>query len=119
MRSQAALFGLLCVVRVLPAQDGTIRVETRLVQITAVVRDRHGAVATLTKNDFEVQDKGKMRTIAFFGVSRASDHIPSSSLPPNVFTNKLDHRGNPPVAATVVLFDQLNTQVSDQSYARK
>ena len=101
------------------AQDNTIRVDTRLVQVTAIVHDKHGAAADLTKSDFEIRDKGKTRTIATFSVARMADQIPHSTLPPNTYTNKLDQKGDPPVAATVLLFDQLNTTITDQIYARK
>jgi VWFA-related protein len=44
-----------------------LRVDTRLVEIAAVVRDGHGkAVAGLTKDDFRVLDDGKERLIDHF-----------------------------------------------------
>jgi VWFA-related protein len=96
-----------------------IQVTTRLVQVAVVVRDKHGAVADLTKSDFEIQDKGKSRQIATFSVARASDSIPRSALPPNTFSNRLDRQSESPVAATVLLFDSLNTQFKDQADARR
>jgi len=114
------VFGALFLFSLAFAQDNsTIRVETRLVQITAIVRDKHGAVADLTKNDFEIRDKGKARTIATFSVARAADHLARRALPPGTFSNRLDQKGDPPVTATVILFDQLNTPFPDQAYARK
>jgi VWFA-related protein len=95
-----------------------IQVTTRLVQVAVVVRDKHGAVADLTKNDFEIFDKGKPRTIASFAVARASDHIARTPLPPNTFSNRLDQQADAPVAATVLLFDSLNTPFGSQADAR-
>ena len=101
------------------AQDQTIRVTTRLVQVVAIVRDKKGPVADLTKKDFEITDGGKPRQIATFSVAKASERVRRSALPPNVFTNRLDQNSDPPVAATVLLFDRLNTQFADQATARK
>lgn len=96
-----------------------IQVTTRLVQVVVVVRDKHGAVADLTKGDFEVLDKGKSRQIATFSVARASDRVPRAPLPPNTFSNRLDRQTDSPIAATVLLFDSLNTAFKDQADARK
>ena len=96
-----------------------IQVTTRLVQVAVVVRDKHGAVADLTKSDFEILDRGKARQIAAFSVARASDHIPRASLPPNTFSNRLDRQSESPVTATVLLFDSLNTKFKDQADARR
>ncbi len=96
-----------------------IQVTTRLVQVAVVVRDKHGAVADLTKGDFEILDKGKSRQIATFNVARASDRVPRASLPPNTFSNRLDRQSESPVAATVLLFDSLNTKFKDQADARR
>ncbi len=96
-----------------------IQVTTRLVQVAVVVRDKHGAVADLTKGDFEILDKGKSRQIATFSVARASDRVPRASLPPNTFSNRLDRQSESPVAATVLLFDSLNTKFKDQADARR
>ena len=96
-----------------------IHVETRLVQVTVVVRDKRGAVGDLTKSDFELFDKGKQRQIATFGVARTSDRTPRTSVPPNTFSNSLNQRTDEPIAATILLFDSLNTQFKDQADARR
>jgi VWFA-related protein len=96
-----------------------IQITTRLVQVAVVVRDKHGAVADLTKGDFEVLDKGKSRQITTFSVARASERIPRTSLSPNTFSNRLDRQSESPVAATVLLFDSLNTPFKDQGDARR
>jgi len=96
-----------------------IQITTRLVQVAVVVRDKRGAVADLTKGDFEILDKGKSRQIATFSVARASDRVARASLPPNTFSNRLDQQSESPVAATVLLFDSLNTKFKDQADARR
>ncbi len=96
-----------------------IQVTTRLVQVAVVVRDKHGAVADLTKGDFEILDKGKSRQIANFSVARASDRVTRAPLPANTFSNRLDRQSESPVAATVLLFDSLNTKFKDQADARR
>ncbi len=96
-----------------------IQVTTRLVQVAVVVRDKHGAIADLTKSDFEILDKGKSRQIATFSVARASDRAAHAALPPNTFSNRLDRQSESPVTATVLLFDSLNTKFKDQADARR
>lgn len=96
-----------------------IQVTTRLVQVAVVVRDRHGAVADLTRNDFQLFDKGKQQKIATFSVARTSDQVTRAALPPNTFSNRLNQQTDAPVAATVLLFDSLNTQFKDQADARR
>jgi VWFA-related protein len=96
-----------------------LQVTTRLVEITVVVRDKHGAVADLTKSDFEIFDKGKPRQIATFSLTRGNDHVPRAPLPPDTFSNRLDRQSDSPVAATVLLFDSLNTPFKDQAYSRR
>ncbi len=54
------------------AYTPTLRVDTRLVEIVAVVRDGHGkAIGGLTKDDFHVLDDGKARLIDHFAVESA------------------------------------------------
>jgi len=96
-----------------------IQVTTRLVQVAVVVRDKRGAVADLTKSDFEILDKGKSRQIAIFSVARAGDRVPRTLLPPHTFSNRLDRQRDSPIAATVLLFDSLNTKFKDQADARR
>ncbi len=96
-----------------------IQVTTRLVEITVVVRDKHGAVADLNKVDFEILDNGKPRKIATFSMARAEDHVQRPLLPPGTFSNRLTRQGGSPVTATVLLIDGLNTAFSDQAFVRQ
>ena len=100
--------------------------SARLVQVSVVIEDKKGNPVTgLKKEDFTVMDDGKPQQIAFFAApSQAAEptspHPATRVLPPNVFTNRFDLKGEePPSALTVVLFDLLNTSSLDQSYVRK
>jgi VWFA-related protein len=97
-----------------------IRVSTRLIETHVVVRDRHGAVGDLTAESFKLFEDGKPQKIAVFHVSNASaePQAPKAELPPGVVSNRaagvLRQTGY-----RVLLMDMLNTEISDQNYARK
>jgi VWFA-related protein len=111
----------------------TIRVNARLVQLDVVVTDNQGRpVTNLTAADFTVLQDGKTEAIHAFEVhspiaaakstesgtgSAAADVKPVSvTLPRNTYTNIPEKA--PQSTWTIVLFDLLNTDVRDQSYAR-
>ncbi|MBS1855297.1 MAG: VWA domain-containing protein [Acidobacteria bacterium] len=98
-----------------------IRSTTRLVQVNVVVRDRNGAVAGLTKDDFVLLDGKKPRTLALFDAETARSRIPGAmpALPKNVFVNSLQRHAETPANVSIILFDALNTPVSDLTYARR
>jgi VWFA-related protein len=96
-----------------------IRTSTRLVQVNVVVQDKSGTPITgLKQGDFTLLDNGRPQKIAFFS---ANTPAPMSALPlpPHVFTNRADLKGQDPGATTVILFDTLNTDFEDQSFARE
>jgi len=100
--------------------ETVIRSTTRLVQISVVVRDKKGNPVTgLQKEDFTVTDQGKMQSLAFFSSQAPAPITTPNPLPANVFTNRLDLKGQDPGAVTVILLDSLNTSPQDQSYVRK
>ncbi len=115
---------LCCVALVASAQnDVPIRVNTRLVEVDVVVRDKNGPVRGLTKNDFAILDRGKSQTIATFGVRSANHNAPKpaplqENQPAGTVSNRLNSRGEEAGGATVVLWDMLNTETQDQSYVR-
>src|SRR5262245_48740346 len=84
-----------------------LKVNTHLVMVDAVVRDRSGAVISdLKDSDFKVYENGKLQKVAVFGfhqVSNASSNS-NSELPSNTFTNllRLEEAAGPP---TVLLID--------------
>jgi VWFA-related protein len=109
-----AIFGLLS------AQTPSIRVSTRLVEINVVAHEKGQPVSDLTKDDFTVTDRGKPQTIRFFAVtSRANSAQATNTLPPNTFSNQLEHRPDRPASVTILLIDGLNTSFPDQAYARQ
>jgi len=107
----------------------TIHVNARLVQFDVVVTDNQGRpVKNLTAADFTVLQDGKPQTIRAFEFhtpTATPDAEPATTAakpvaataPQNTFTN-IPAKA-PQSSWTVVLFDLLNTGVSDQAYARK
>jgi VWFA-related protein len=108
----------------------TIRVNARLVQFDVVVTDKQGRpVKDLAASDFTVLQDGKpqsIRAFEFHTRTAASETAatspgnaavkPAVAMTPNTFTN-IPAKA-PQSSWAVVLFDLLNTGVSDQSYAR-
>ena len=112
--------GWLAFAGLMAAQEpSTFRVNTRLVQVDVVVRSKDRAVTGLTKDDFRILDNGKPQSIATFAVRSSGSNIKATPLPPGIISNRVTSRGEEPVAATVILFDRLNTAVEDQSYFGK
>ncbi|MGD0697750.1 MAG: VWA domain-containing protein [Terriglobia bacterium] len=94
--------------------NGVIRTETRLVEISVVAQDSSGrAVTDLSRNDFTLYDNGKPVPIDEFSAVLLQ-RAPAETLPPNTFSNRV---GGQPII-TVVLLDGLNTSFHDQSWAR-
>ena len=98
----------------------TIRSTTRLVQVNVLAHDKNGPVAGLKQEDFVLMDGKKQRKIATFAMDTSTSTIPGAmpKLPPNVFTNSLQRHSATPTSVTVILFDSLNTPITDQVYAR-
>jgi VWFA-related protein len=98
-----------------------IRAVTRLIQVSVLVHDKHGEPVTgLTKDDFTVLDERQTQTIRLFSVETnlPTEH-PAAPLPPDTYTNRVTERGGTPKNVTIVLLDGLNTEFTDQVYARK
>jgi len=109
----------------------TIRVNTRLVQFDVVVTDSQGKpIKDLAASDFTVLQDGKPQSIRAFEFhspaavnESANDSAGHTAIKPAVATLPQNSFTNIPARApqtswTVILFDLLNTGVSDQSYAR-
>jgi len=114
------LFTLFLLTALLMSQtpEPVIRVTTRLVTVSVVVRSKGQPVTDLTARDFELMDRGKPQKIAFFSMNSAKAASPAAQTPKNVFTNRGEARAEAPSTATVVLVDGLNTEFADQAYAR-
>jgi VWFA-related protein len=107
----AALLACTVVTGAQSVQNGTIRVNTRLVEISVAVQDKSGPVADLRKEDFTVLDNGKPQRIDLFVVSDARTEKQSSigPRPPGVVSNLRNAAGEIPKSATVILLDLMNS----------
>jgi VWFA-related protein len=97
-----------------PPQSPPIHVSTHLVQIGIIVRDKNGAVANLTKDDFAVFDRGKPQTISVFTAESAESPpqpapLQPQPLPPNTFSDLPQLHAPAVRSVTIVLLDNLNT----------
>jgi len=93
------------------------RATTRLVEVNLIAEDKRGnPVAGLTPGDFAIFDGGRLERISAFSVQTSGATTPEA-LPRNTFTNRIDRIAGGSV--TAVLFDALNTRITDQAYARK
>ncbi len=102
------------------AQDPqtTIRVTTRVIELSVVVTENGAPVRGLTRNDFELLDSDEPREIAFFSEELTADRPPNQQLPPNAFSNRMAAASGVQ-NVTVILLDALNTEIQNQAYARK
>ena len=114
----ACLAGL-AIAQAPPPVQPTFRVGTRLVQLDVVVLNDKTPVRGLTKDDFTVQDKGKTQNIELFSVAEAHKAPKVDAFPSNVASNRMNNRGESTSAATVILFDKMNTPSTDQVVARR
>ncbi len=103
----------------IPAVEPTVRVNTRLVEVNVVVRNKNGPIDDLKKDDFTILDHGSEQKIATFAkVSSKEAARASVPLPTDIYSNRTEHRTETPTGVTVILFDALNTQMADQAHAR-
>ncbi len=104
-----------------PPAAPVLRTTTRLVQLNVIVTDKKGEpVSDLTAADFVVLDNGRPQTIKFF--RKETDQPPAHSpqlLPPDTYTNQIRQTASVPASVTILLLDGLNTNISDQAYARQ
>jgi VWFA-related protein len=99
--------------------QGVIQVETHVVLVNVVAKDKHGRpVNDLSRNDFVLLDNNQEEKIAMFALEDASANATafSSSSGRWTFTNRA---GSSAPAVTVFLFDELNTALTDQELAKK
>jgi VWFA-related protein len=93
-----------------PPQAPQIHITTHLVQIGIIVRDGHGPVRDLTKDDFVVLDRGKPQAISVFNVESAKlNSLATEALPQNTFSDLPQYTATTPSSITIVLLDNLNT----------
>lgn len=101
------------------AQDPqtTIRVTTRVIELSVVVTENGAPVRGLTSDDFDLLDSGEPREIAFFSEELSTDQPPGQPSPSNTFSNRTAAASGAQ-NATVILLDALNTEIQNQTYAR-
>lgn len=94
--------------------------RTNLVLVPVVVDDSGGNhVAGLTKNDFEVVENGKSKSIETFEeVKTTSAPIGRAPTQPGIYSNMLSG-GISPKRLTIFALDTVNTPFLDQEYARQ
>lgn len=102
-------------------QPAHLRVTTRLVQVRVVAHDKQGElVSGLAREDFVLLDEGREQPITVFAVESNTPSAPCmEALPPNTFSNRLEGCLDSLGGATVILFDALNTRLTDQAYAKQ
>jgi len=97
----------------------TFQTTSNLVVLDAVVKGRDGKpVTNLTKDDFTIFEDGVAQTIASFESAPAP-----GKTPPPMTRDKGEPKANPaaavsPQALTILVLDELNSEVLDQAYGR-
>jgi VWFA-related protein len=111
----------LCLLTAQKPPETTIRTTTRLVHVNVVVRDRAGnPVAGLKQEDFEIADEGVPQQIRFFSAETSeAPPSPPPAVPEFVFSNQRARGAARPGTVTAILFDSLNTALTDLPYARQ
>ncbi len=105
------------------APSTTIRVATRVVHVDVVVRDSSGrCVHGLKQADFKVAEDGKPQSIDFF--TEHSYDLASAKAAPAAKANagltfaNVPEDGTASGSVNMLLFDMVNTPVTDQQFAR-
>src|SRR5580658_1049308 len=95
----------------------TIRSNTRLVVVDAVVTDKKGHPVTgLKAQDFVLEENGKKQRMAFF-TPPGAPRTGAQPLPPGVLSNRPEFL-KPAGVPTVLLLDGANSSFRDQAYGR-
>jgi len=99
------------------ADQVVIHAGTHVVLVNVVAKDKSGKpVDDLSRIDFQLRDNGQEQKIALFALEASGTPTAVSSPAALTFAN----RPGPNIAAvTVFLFDELNTQLTDQELARR
>jgi VWFA-related protein len=117
-----ACLALLGQTRGTPAQQPVpVRITTRLVEVRVIAQDKQRQpVSGLAREDFILLDEGREQPISTFAVESNTPSTPcTETLPPNTFSNRFEGCLDSLGGATVILFDALNTQLTDQAYAKQ
>lgn len=107
-----------------PGQATILRAVVRLIQVTVVAEDGDGKPVTdLKKEDFLLRDNGQVQKLTFFAEQNSiAAHLSTvgtgPAAPANFFSNHVENSPSGANSVTVLLFDALNTDYRDLSYAR-
>ena len=102
----------------------TIRVTTRMVYVDVVVRDASGrCVHGLKQPDFKVAEDGKPQQVDFFSEHRydlteARAAAPAAKATPDLTFANVPDEGTGSGSVNMLLFDMVNTPLTDQVFAR-
>jgi len=106
-----------------PPAASTLRVTTRVVQVSVIAQDGDGHPVTgLTQDDFKILDNGVAQKIVSF--SQHSSRLTADVTPgvrpvsANTFSNRVDDATSVPPSVTLILLDALNTGFHDMASAR-
>nr|HEV7955419.1 VWA domain-containing protein [Candidatus Acidoferrales bacterium] len=106
-----------------PGAESTLRVTTRVVQVSVIAQDGDGRQVTgLTPDDFKILDNGVEQKIVSFGQHSSrltADVTPGvRTISANTFSNRVDETTGVPPSVTVILLDALNSDFHDMASAR-
>jgi VWFA-related protein len=111
-----------------PSRGAVLRATTRLVDVSAVVLDKHGNPVTgLKKEDFEIYDEGKRQDIRLFSapsppvagaVEASTEASPLAPQSPSVFSNRVDESPRS-AGVTIFLIDRGVAETGDWLFARR
>jgi VWFA-related protein len=102
----------------------TFSTRVNLVVVPVVVRDKRGkAIGNLTKEDFQLYDKGKLQSISRFSVEKAGEKAASEAaqLAETAKASGVDASVGPaaiPTRFTAYLFDDMHISAGDLSQVR-
>jgi VWFA-related protein len=99
----------------------TVRVTSRLLQVSVVVRKKGQPVTGLTKDDFTLTDQGQPQKIEYFSeqtYNSSASAPPAAAAQKTVFSNRFDQQSKVPNSVTVILLDALNTPPQEMALAR-
>jgi VWFA-related protein len=102
-----------------PAQ--TLRVSSRLVQVSVIVRHKGAPVTGLTKDDFTILDQNRPQKITAISEQSYEPSAKAAAESKNtnaVFSNHFDPNSGAPSSVTIILMDALNTPRQDMAKAR-
>lgn len=103
----------------------TFQSKVNLVVVPVVVRDKHGEpIGNLTKDDFQLFDKGRRQAIVSFSAIKRTKEIPTSdapatALPVDTKTGASSRsEANPSKRSLIYLFDDLNIRFAAMANIR-